>query len=736
MISELKKPKEEVHLKTKGEDYKFPKLLYSKSQNAKQSSSGAKQSFQPSNTWSNLQHGKIRSAPWTHLPNQNFNNKYKLDKSSLSDSEVIIKKSNPQNLIKTDAGTKILYQWNKVHTEPTKREEGFTSSKFFIGSQYKSNLDRINKYKLVKSSNTLTKPASYNQSTISKPVTKHDFVKSSSSKQPSFVNKYKFVKNSDNSCSSKVTAGAQTNYTNFKSTRLKPKHPQSYTTQLHNKEKLSGESILSKYKFVRKDVPIKTSIKTFHQNKWTPGNSFIRKRYKIVQRRRSSTDLRKAVRKSTRRSGTKDMLSTMSTDNNSFLSRRLLYICKKEDQKVFKTLHPKYIKENKLTGSPTKTLILSRHGSEFTVSGNFKSLRKVNLKTTRAKPVVPVLSRFSTTASKYQFTSHHSKYRLQRQLSLNTQMNAKRLVAKKLVKKNLLRVYKKKSTESKYCLFYCRFGKCKRGVSCKFLHDPEKVAVCTRFLRGTCKDEKCVFSHKIDPTKMPVCSYFLNGECNRTSCPYRHVKVSETAEICQDFLKGYCAKGDKCSLKHVLVCDQFANTGICSKGSSCKLRHQNNRKKFKRRRTLSKSGTRKPNAFKKQKTLRNIDTDVLSIPISPMKDKSNILPKFISKKIIGESSKSFGIRNLFETEASTSNSDRFGQAIRIDDIPSDPIDAVAQHIDEIGLVPDPLSTPDGYIPLTCSSGSESSDSDNKNKKESNQRCDRRFSFKEQDFISL
>jgi hypothetical protein len=40
--------------------------------------------------------------------------------------------------------------------------------------------------------------------------------------------------------------------------------------------------------------------------------------------------------------------------------------------------------------------------------------------------------------------------------------------------------YTKKKITKKYCMFFNRFGKCQRGDNCPFVHDPEKVAVCTR----------------------------------------------------------------------------------------------------------------------------------------------------------------------------------------------------------------------------------------------------------------
>merc|ERR1719233_853688 len=43
----------------------------------------------------------------------------------------------------------------------------------------------------------------------------------------------------------------------------------------------------------------------------------------------------------------------------------------------------------------------------------------------------------------------------------------------------------------KHCLYFTRFGKCAKIDTCQYLHDPARVAVCTRFLRGTCRLEDC-----------------------------------------------------------------------------------------------------------------------------------------------------------------------------------------------------------------------------------------------------
>lgn len=65
---------------------------------------------------------------------------------------------------------------------------------------------------------------------------------------------------------------------------------------------------------------------------------------------------------------------------------------------------------------------------------------------------------------------------------------------------------------NKYCLFYNRFGRCARGEKCDSIHDPKRIALCPRFLRGTCKQKDCPFSHESSAEKTPLCSYFAKGK--------------------------------------------------------------------------------------------------------------------------------------------------------------------------------------------------------------------------------
>jgi len=137
-------------------------------------------------------------------------------------------------------------------------------------------------------------------------------------------------------------------------------------------------------------------------------------------------------------------------------------------------------------------------------------------------------------------------------------------------------IIKNANRSKQYCMFYNKFGKCtkKETGSCPFLHDKDKVAVCRRFLQGSCVKDKCLLSHKVAPEKMPACKYFLEGVCSKEDCPYLHVKVSAKAEICQAFLKGYCSNGSDCKERHVMACPEFDRTGSCGRvGGKCPFPH-------------------------------------------------------------------------------------------------------------------------------------------------------------------
>ncbi|KAL1309156.1 uncharacterized protein [Arachis hypogaea] len=161
-----------------------------------------------------------------------------------------------------------------------------------------------------------------------------------------------------------------------------------------------------------------------------------------------------------------------------------------------------------------------------------------------------------------------------------------RKLANEKVRWSLHTARQRLARKQKYCQFFTRFGKCnKEGGKCPYVHDPSKIAVCTKFLNGLCSTPNCKLTHKVIPERMPDCSYFLQGLCTNRNCPYRHVNVNPKASVCEGFLKGYCADGNECRKKHSYICPTFEATGTCTKGTRCKLHHPEKQKGKKRKRS-------------------------------------------------------------------------------------------------------------------------------------------------------
>ncbi|XP_064640798.1 uncharacterized protein LOC135495801 isoform X2 [Lineus longissimus] len=230
-----------------------------------------------------------------------------------------------------------------------------------------------------------------------------------------------------------------------------------------------------------------------------------------------------------------------------------------------------------------KMKMVTVNGVKFRMDQSGKTLQRID-SNTPVKTNVASMSR-STPASRRPITRLDIggvTYYQSRPGTLVRATNLRnRIVASQVVhrSKSWAVASKQRQMKRQYCLYYQRFGRCNRGDKCPSIHDPEKVAVCKRFLRGTCNITDCPFSHKLSKEKMPVCSYFLRGVCTREHCPYLHVKVNQDAEVCNGFLAGYCPLGDKCKKKHTLVCQSFLKTGKCSVGKKCKLVHPNIRKR-------------------------------------------------------------------------------------------------------------------------------------------------------------
>lgn len=153
-----------------------------------------------------------------------------------------------------------------------------------------------------------------------------------------------------------------------------------------------------------------------------------------------------------------------------------------------------------------------------------------------------------------------------------------RILASEKVRWSLHTARLRMAKKNTYCQFLTRFGKCnKDDGKCPYIHDPSKIAVCTKFVKGSCSNPSCKLTHKVIPERMEDCSYFLQGLCVNEDCPYRHVNVNQNAPTCEGFLRGYCVHGDECRKKHSYVCPVFETTGICPQGSKCRLHHPKRR---------------------------------------------------------------------------------------------------------------------------------------------------------------
>ncbi|KAH7329025.1 hypothetical protein B0I35DRAFT_473673 [Stachybotrys elegans] len=126
------------------------------------------------------------------------------------------------------------------------------------------------------------------------------------------------------------------------------------------------------------------------------------------------------------------------------------------------------------------------------------------------------------------------------------------------------------------CKIFSTTGSCPKGPTCRYTHDPHKVAICKDFLKdGTCaRGESCDLSHDLRPERVPNCLHYAKGHCAKADCAYTHSKSPAGAPVCADFgFYGYCDKGAECTERHVFECPDFSNTGRC-KNRGCKLLHR------------------------------------------------------------------------------------------------------------------------------------------------------------------
>lgn len=94
-----------------------------------------------------------------------------------------------------------------------------------------------------------------------------------------------------------------------------------------------------------------------------------------------------------------------------------------------------------------------------------------------------------------------------------------RMLASEKIRWSLHTARLRLAKKQQYCQFFTRFGKCnKNSGKCPYIHDPGKVAICTKFLRGLCKDASCKLTHKVRNTFIGMhCLLWVSDNCSNST---------------------------------------------------------------------------------------------------------------------------------------------------------------------------------------------------------------------------
>lgn len=130
----------------------------------------------------------------------------------------------------------------------------------------------------------------------------------------------------------------------------------------------------------------------------------------------------------------------------------------------------------KSTSHIRKSTVVNIKGTKFAVHPSGRSLKRI-------QSVSPSTSLQGTSPKQVELRSVGSSKFVDNQKGIFIQ-NSTDCDRINRVRKSINNIYKyerkKKCLQKMDCLFYCRFGKCLRQTSCPYVHDPEKIAVCTR----------------------------------------------------------------------------------------------------------------------------------------------------------------------------------------------------------------------------------------------------------------
>ncbi|XP_023376056.1 zinc finger CCCH domain-containing protein 3 [Pteropus vampyrus] len=192
---------------------------------------------------------------------------------------------------------------------------------------------------------------------------------------------------------------------------------------------------------------------------------------------------------------------------------------------------------------------------------------------------------------------------------LDLSSSCSRSLASRAVQRSLAIVrqarQRRRRKEQEYCMYYNRFGRCNRGERCPYIHDPEKVAVCTRFVRGTCKktDGTCPFSHHVSKEKVSGSSrasppvFHQHGwgrDAGQVGLFWPEGRSLPTGSLGPDLVpdprqskpatphsgrpRPAVPSPPQCKKKHTLLCPDFSRRGVCPRGAQCQLLHRSQKR--------------------------------------------------------------------------------------------------------------------------------------------------------------
>jgi len=274
--------------------------------------------------------------------------------------------------------------------------------------------------------------------------------------------------------------------------------------------------------------------------------------------------------------------------------------------------------------------LISLRGNQFEVGKSGRSLCRVHKTKASAKAFL------ETSRYKYKRVRMSSSEKIVDNVACQA---ASRALHKSIAIATAKYKNKNNSKAKKYCIFFGRFGKCHRAEECPFVHDPTKIAMCTRFLRGKCTLPNCPFSHNASVHKMPVCLFYLQGSCVRENCPYLHVNVNPSAPVCKDFLGGFCGAGEQCKKLHSHVCPSFAAVGSCQRGPACPMLHRQSKSTETLRKQAKKKCVKKQKPSASDSVKDSVDDNVsvnvgvdeeALTPVSHPSSSFEVQPSFIS----------------------------------------------------------------------------------------------------------